>query len=148
MIKLILSIPGLTAAIERLERIADRWQDWRRPTLAEARQIMHESVANAMRSGGYPGRTWAPRSEVSRKLRPDGGMQNLVTLLRDDVTQSTARLRLQFAAGVFLSEGGTTAAGSMIAGKRVPPRPLMMIDDAAARKIRERQRSAVSEGWR
>jgi phage gpG-like protein len=147
MIKLKISVPGLEQAVDRLTRVVGTWGAWRRPTLTEAQRIMREAVESAMTSGGYPGHTWAPRSEVSEKLRPGGGMQNLVSMLREDVTQTTASLRLELTAGSFLSEGGDTAAGSMIPGKTVPARPLMMISDPATRRIRDRQRENVLALW-
>jgi hypothetical protein len=149
MFKLRIEIPGLDAAVDRLNRIASGWRDWQRPSIADARRILRETVEDALSSGaGYPGAPWAPRSETSKNLRPGGGMQNLVSLLQDDTTENATTLRLQLTAGTFLSEGGTTAAGSMIPGQTVPGRPLMLISDQAASRIRERQRAHVLESWK
>lgn len=142
MLNLRLTLPTLPKVVARLEAIAKDWGAWRRPTLGEARDIMRAEVEKALAAGGYSGAKWAPRSEVAERLRPGGGPENLVRLLRDDVTQSTASIRLQFPGVSLVHHGGTTAAGSMIPGRTVPARPLLRLEDSAAKRIKKAQREA------
>jgi hypothetical protein len=125
-----LDIAGLDSLIARYREVAANWSTIARPAMPDVARYLRESIEDEARRH-------AARSAVSVELRPEGGVHRLVKLIKEDVTSSTAGVRLDIAGGKLLHEGGTTAAGSMIPGKAVPARPFVVVrQDARERSLR------------
>jgi phage gpG-like protein len=131
MLKIRVTIPALEPSITRVGAIISSMRNWAAPALADVARILRESIER--QAAEIP-----PRSEVAQRLRPTGGVQNLLKLIDEDVTKSTAALRLSIAGGELLHRGGTTAAGAMIPGKTVPARPFMRLTTDARGKTLDR----------
>lgn len=85
----------------------------------------------------------APRSAVSEMLRPGASVADFVSRLRSGSGDTGGSVSVALPGGGFLLRGGTTAAGSMIAGKVVPARDFLSVPDSEVEAAAERIASYV-----
>jgi hypothetical protein len=113
---------------------------WAAPSMADVERILQLSV-------GRQAASYTARSAVAQKLRPDGGVQNLLSLIATTTTSTRATLRLDIRGGEILHKGGTTATDSMIADKVVPGRPFMLIAPDARSDVFARMRESLIDAY-